>query len=194
MTIIIPGVSLGELLEAYALVTALTSKMCDRHTGGQTDAGKPLICFPPWVRPVYTIRHRTVAHLLRTFLTCYGHKTQPRQQRNRAIDTTQCTVKPCSQQTNWTELKCSSQPCSQSTSWVVTLTLATNNASCNWVNLVEVNQSINLLKAKGPIGHLHRRSVQFSLFLPWTRLNMQKKQRHKLFSWHGTVVRGGMLV
>jgi len=131
---------------------------------------------------------------LRTFLTCYGHKTQPRQQRNRAIDTTQCTVKPCSQQTNGTELKCSSQPCSQSTSWVVTLTLATNNASCNWVNLVQVNQSINLLKAKGPIGHLHRRSVQFSLFLPWTRLNMQKKQRHKLFSWHGTVVRGGMLV
>ena len=50
-------------------------------------------------------------------------------------------VKPCSQQTNWTELNCSSRTATAALLPInfVTLTRVTNNASCYWVNLMQVN-------------------------------------------------------
>ena len=48
-------------------------------------------------------------------------------------------VKPCSQQTNWTELSCSTSTAALQPINFVTLTRVTNNASCNWVNFVQVS-------------------------------------------------------
>ena len=52
-------------------------------------------------------------------------------------------LKPCSQRTNWTELNCVRElqcaHCSLQPINFVMLTRVTNNASCNWVNLVQVS-------------------------------------------------------
>ena len=50
-------------------------------------------------------------------------------------------LKLCSQQTNWTELRanCSARIAALQPINFVTLTRVTNNASCNWVNLVQVS-------------------------------------------------------
>ena len=48
-------------------------------------------------------------------------------------------LKPCSQQTIWTELNCSARTAALQPINFVTLTRATNNASCNWVSLVQVS-------------------------------------------------------
>ena len=33
------------------------------------------------------------------------------------------------------------------------------------IGLLNINQSINLLKAKGPYGHLHRSAIQYELYI-----------------------------
>ena len=48
-------------------------------------------------------------------------------------------LKPCSQQTIWTELNCSARTAALQPINFVRLTRATNNASCNWVSLVQVS-------------------------------------------------------